>query len=364
MKLAKYIPYFLKYLITVFLLFALIASIGRTILLYKHGHAIPEDGLYWIFQIYLYGFLFDSTISSYLISIPFLILSVIYLAGISTEKAIWFLQYVFYALFLVVTVLVVADLPFFEFYNSRLSIGILSWTDSPGLMIKSVFGEDDYYPYIILALFVVPSLIWLLLRLRSNLNPQTVEYSWKARILVFVISAFFLFLGVRGNWKLNDKPITTESAIISNYTIVNQLSLNPIFNFFDSFRSVNLEDLPDEKAIEIAAQNIYSTGAECSPIARVVETSASPIKPNIVLILIESLSSHKMSAMKAKENLTPTLDSLSQNGLFFTNFYSNGVHTYNGLYSTIYGIPTVFHNKPMTDSYSSRVSLSGFSRNT
>jgi phosphoglycerol transferase MdoB-like AlkP superfamily enzyme len=50
------------------------------------------------------------------------------------------------------------------------------------------------------------------------------------------------------------------------------------------------------------------------------------------------------------KNLTPFLDSLSREGLYFENAYSAGIHTFNGIFSILFSYPALFRQHPMKES--------------
>lgn len=66
------------------------------------------------------------------------------------------------------------------------------------------------------------------------------------------------------------------------------------------------------------------------------QDSVSRRRPNVVLIMMESMSSNFMKRFGQSQNLTPFLDSLYACSLSFPNFYSAGIHTNHGLYATLY----------------------------
>ena len=47
-------------------------------------------------------------------------------------------------------------------------------------------------------------------------------------------------------------------------------------------------------------------------------------KPNVILILLESFNADFMSHFGNLNNLSPTIDSLSKESIFFTNMYAVG----------------------------------------
>jgi phosphoglycerol transferase MdoB-like AlkP superfamily enzyme len=100
----------------------------------------------------------------------------------------------------------------------------------------------------------------------------------------------------------------------------------------------------DEKS---AAQNarkylgIQNTAELYSPVARKISAEGTEKKYNVVLIVMESMAAWKMGIFGNANNLTPRLDSIARQSIFFPNFYSSGTHTFAGIYSSFFGLPTL-----------------------
>lgn len=62
-------------------------------------------------------------------------------------------------------------------------------------------------------------------------------------------------------------------------------------------------------------------------------------KLNIVLLTVESLSAEFMASFGGQESITPYLDKLSTQGLFFTNLYAAGTRTVRGLEALTLSVP-------------------------
>ncbi len=58
-------------------------------------------------------------------------------------------------------------------------------------------------------------------------------------------------------------------------------------------------------------------------------------KPHVILLFLESFSSH---AVGYEKKATPHFDQLSQEGILFSNFYSNGTFTYRAILAGLFGI--------------------------
>ena len=59
------------------------------------------------------------------------------------------------------------------------------------------------------------------------------------------------------------------------------------------------------------------------------------------------MSAAKMGRYGSKDNLTPSLDSLALQGLCFDNIYTAGIHTYNGVFGTLFSFPALAMQHPM-----------------
>ena len=54
--------------------------------------------------------------------------------------------------------------------------------------------------------------------------------------------------------------------------------------------------------------------------------------------------------MEIPKNLTPFLDSISHAGYYFENIYTAGIHTFNGVFSTLFSFPAIYRQNPMKES--------------
>ncbi len=70
-----------------------------------------------------------------------------------------------------------------------------------------------------------------------------------------------------------------------------------------------------------------------------IDNPGTPRKPNIVLVTIESLSAKYLGSNGDGRNLTPNLDALRKQSLYFNNFYATGTRTDRGLEAITLAIP-------------------------
>ena len=241
------------------------------------------------------------------------------------------------------------------------------WTDTPGTMVKFVFENPTYYPFL-LALFILLVLgVIVLLFLQKKIMYDFVREE-KNNLLIKIGSAtivlLILLVGIRGGWRV--RPIGIKDAFVSNHPFINLLPLNPLHSFFDSMEKINLDYLEEEVAINNARRflNIkepydFKDKEAGSPIARRITFADSSTKPNIVLVLMESMSAEMTALSSRKKSFTPALDSLAKNSISFSDFYTCGIHTCNGIYGTLYSLPSVPGEHPLSNIYAVNEKFTG-----
>lgn len=338
------------FLLYVFALMMVFFTLFRVLLLFLNfnlTNGSSNNDIYY--ALFNRGLLFDANILSYTIAIPFLLITFGYKYFKVLNKII-FIYFVFAVILL--TVITCADFPFFNYYNSRITTAIVSWSEEGVFSFLVIFTNKYYYPYTILFILVSTFLIYIINKIfiKTIKTQKEVNVSIVARIILFVIIGVFLFLGIRGDYKLNKKPLQEENTFFSPNTFVNQLGINPVFSFFSSSVNNKIDYGFDNKTAIANVQhylNINPDKSFKSPIARIVNGDNDSPKYNVIIILLESFSADRMKINGNPKNLTPFLDSIAINSIFFKNTYAAGIHTYNGIFASLYGLPTILSTRPL-----------------
>ncbi len=316
-----------------------------------------------LYALFNRGSLYDAAVNSYALLLPFLFLTLGYFIP-AAKRFFHYTAFVLAAAFYVSAIaLHSADIPYFEYFNSRLTNGILSWTEDIGLMIKSRFSTLTYYPFI--GLFLVVSVLYVFLLKKiagKNIfgNTARIEPVYR-KIIYTVLAGFLLFLGARGEFRKDIMPLGVANSFFSNFSFSNQLGLNPVYSFFSSFKDKKVAYLSDEEAVKNVQKNLNVNPKYESPIARDVKFDNPTTKPNVVIFLVESLSAYRLKRYGYEFNTMPFLDSLMKVSATFDNVYTDGMHTHNGLYSALYGLPSVLKNKAMVSPLTAGQKHSGVS---
>ncbi len=129
-----------------------------------------------------------------------------------------------------------------------------------------------------------------------------------------------------------------------------ELASNGPFQFFAAFRNNELDyrqfyaTLPDAEAgallrAEVAEPNARFVGDHPLDIRRAIDNPGPERHHNIVLVTIESLSAKYLGSFGDQRGLTPNLDVLRGQSLFFSNFRATGTRTDRGLEAITLSMP-------------------------
>ncbi len=134
----------------------------------------------------------------------------------------------------------------------------------------------------------------------------------------------------------------------NNY--VNELAGNGIYQFFSAFRNSHLDyerfykTLPEDTAFNSVREMLKTPEAtyvsnDPHDLTREIRHAGPEQHLNVVLISVESLSSDFLGTFGNKKGLTPYLDGLADQSLFFDKVYANGTRTVRGLEALTLSVP-------------------------
>ncbi|MDZ3993113.1 LTA synthase family protein [Pseudomonas sp. Teo4] len=129
-----------------------------------------------------------------------------------------------------------------------------------------------------------------------------------------------------------------------------ELASNGPYQFFAAFRNNELDytqfyaslgaaEVGAQMHQELAEPNVQFQSTAPQDIRRHVSAKGPQRTPNIILVTIESFSAKYMGSNGDPRNLTPNLDALRQQSLYFNNFYATGTRTDRGLEAITLSVP-------------------------
>lgn len=350
------------YLLCVHLLGLLFLTLFRGveyIALHDTMSAVQEDHSAW--GAFLRGIWFDNVVGCYILIVPLVV--VLLVACFDLFQSGWrkFVQWWFIVFYTIVFAISASNIPYYAYFAKNINSSIFNWFSYANTTAGMVVGESSYWFYIILFFAVTLLYIGLIIGLRryfdhqiGRTKPEILSSKTLLRRVVMTLCLGGLCVfGIRG--RIGYNPIKISEAYYCNNAFLNQLGIAPAFNLLtsclDDMRPENQElHLMDyDEAITYTRKSLGITGEvdSVNVLKRHIEADSIPLRPNIVVILMESMSASFLHTLGQKEMITPTLDSLYHCSWAFTRFYSAGIHTNHGITASLYSFPALMKRNLM-----------------
>jgi phosphoglycerol transferase MdoB-like AlkP superfamily enzyme len=205
---------------------------------------------------------------------------------------------------------------------------------------KEVIGNiQESYPLEILLpgmAFSATALSFMFYKNAQRFLPTTISLPRRAMgFAAIIFLALFSFFTMHASY-----------ADITDNRYTNHIARNGIYELFSAFRNNELDydnfylTRPLEEVAAFARNELGVKTAAANPLQRFVENKGGK-KYNLVLITVESLGANFLKEFGGKGNITPNLDKLTQESLFFSNLYATGTRTVYGLSAITLAMPPI-----------------------
>jgi phosphoglycerol transferase MdoB-like AlkP superfamily enzyme len=166
--------------------------------------------------------------------------------------------------------------------------------------------------------------------------------AWRVRLLTFMASMVYCCCAYLGS--------NMDQASIADDTVATELAANGYYNLFYAFWNNEIDferfyaTYSPQKVREVlhtllSEENSQYVSHDIRDIRRYIHASKPEIHPNIMLVVMESMSAEYMGYFGNQQHLTPVLDRLAQQGFFFSQTYATGTRTVRGLEAIALSIP-------------------------
>lgn len=234
-----------------------------------------------------------------------------------------------------------AEITFWNEFQRRFNFIAVDYLIYTYEVVKNI-NESYPIPLLVSGIVILTAIILLAYK---KLQVFKATFSNKATLLqkgivsisVIIIASFYVLF------------IKNDGAEWSKNRYNNELSKSGIYSFFNAFRSNELDfktfykTRKDIDAFNVVRSHLPADspylGDSHSILRRIINDDSLKIKPNVIFICVESLSASFLQTFGHKENITPTLDSLANNSVLFTNFYATGTRTVRGMEAITLSIP-------------------------
>jgi phosphoglycerol transferase MdoB-like AlkP superfamily enzyme len=161
-----------------------------------------------------------------------------------------------------------------------------------------------------------------------------------ARLAVFLALPALSFLVADARYKeFSDQAQATQLAGNGQFEFWHAFRTNEI-DYAQFYRTERLERV--YKLLRAEFEHIGParfTSQAALPITREIAGHGPEKRLNVVLVSVESLSAEFLGSFGNQENLTPNLDRLAAEGLFFSRIYATGTRTVRGLEAITLSVP-------------------------
>ncbi len=321
-KLSVLLKYFLFWI--VFFVFA------RLFFLLFYLDKSIEIGLKNVFLSFVYGIQLDLSFAAYLCLFPFLLISFSFFIEKNIIKKI--LNFYSITVIIFCSLMMVIDVGLYKAWGVRIDSTFLNYINTPELMLASVSKTQ----------LVLGTLAWVLIsfifikfykKLLKKFNDK-VDKGHFIEIVVFLFFTASLIIPVRGGFQTI--PVNQSNVYFSNKMFANHAAINYTWNFFNTIKRKTDNTNPYKIYSQEEANQIVSKTRN-TLLKNQQDTILNTQKPNVILIIWESLSAKIVGSLNGEPTVTPYLNRLSKEGILFTNFYSNGDRTDKGIPAILSG---------------------------
>ncbi|MFD1260588.1 LTA synthase family protein [Entomomonas asaccharolytica] len=337
-----------------FVLSALVLMIVYSLLryaLFQYNHELVGDTPTSTFiEAFINGLRFDGKMVAFMmipIGLTFLCRPVM---GWRFVQRLWLTIAACIAIFLGVL-----ELDFYHEFHQRLNSLVFQYIrEDPKTVLSMIWYGYPVVKYM-LAWAIITAIIWFIFKLidRITRSEQSKKYPFYVHLIIFVICAAVITLVGRGTLR-QGSPLRWGDAYTTDSPFANQLGLNGTLSLIDAARNVRSRNtiwkatMPPEQAQQIVRTMLLTPSdtlveANKAVIRRDYQPNAEktlPIK-NVVVILMESFAGRYTGVLGDPNHITPNFDKLAQEGLLFTQFFSNGTHTHQGMFATMACFPNL-----------------------
>ncbi|WP_299157255.1 LTA synthase family protein [uncultured Tenacibaculum sp.] len=336
----KRIPNYIKFL-SLNTFFLLLYIFTFRVLFFNFFTGLSKASSSEVYKAFLLGLRFDIKLAS----ISFLPLAI--LLFIVNHR---FFKYRFYKIFssiyiitvyLIITLFHLFDFGYYDYLNIRLDAASLRFLSNLKISTQVLFESypvfKGLFAFIILTFILYKFSNWL-----YNIFTFNNENSSKKKKAFFIIIPFLLFaFGIYNSF--THYPLRWSQAFFSKNTAVNQFALNPVLYFFDSFKFRN-EGFDIEKTKKYYPSIAKELGLPKDNLSferKNIKNDTLTNKPNVVIVMLESLGVVPMSYYGNPINTTPKIDSLLNKSVSFSNFYVHKSGTAASVFASITGLPDI-----------------------
>lgn len=319
-----------------YLFWLLVFFIQRLTFILYYSKAFAEVGFLRVLKSFWHGLQLDISLSGYFAIIPFALLIIQYLVRRPFFET--FMKWYTWALIILTILIAGGDLGIYENWGVKLNYRAINMLAHPAEAFETV--KSAPLLWLALAMLSQCMVCWLLYKpIIARINVRDIYLLKRTRFSLFmVLMGGLIMISVRGG--VQQIPVNESTAYFSSVPAANHAAVNTTWHLVKSFLKnsshglTNIYNyLPEKEATELV-QQLYKEKPGDS--TRLILTEP---KPNIVFIQLESFTADVVKELGGDSSVTPRLSELIKDGVLFTNIYSSGIRTDQGIVALLSGFP-------------------------
>ena len=321
----------LKFYFSYWLFWLVYFVVARCVfLLFNWSKTKAVESFSEVISIFSYGAKLDLSTTGYLLLLPtlLLILNSFLKRNIAQKPLLIYTSILLFAL----SFLAILDASLYGHWGNKLDIYGMVYVNNLGEVLN----------FIPLKTLVINTLSFFTLFLASyffyqkKIHPLLKEHEKNYTVLplTFLLLAGLSILPIRGGVGMN--PLNLSNVYFSNNAYANHSAINILWNvaytfserekLYQSFKYISAPK------VEPLFKSLYP---QESPAPNILKSKT----PNIVFLILESFTSKLIDKKWNGVEITPHLNQLTKEGIYFSNFYASGDRTDEGLVSILSGFP-------------------------
>lgn len=337
--------------IKTYCLFVCIFVLQKPLFMLFYKSLYPDASCADWFSVIWHGLPLDLSLAGYLTAIPgFLFITSVWTLSKSLHR-IWCGYFLFISV--LISIIFTVDLGLYEYWGFRLdATPLFYFFSSPKDAVASVsiwmvlggIVAMAVYAVVLYAVFY-GILLQKKLLLRMKLPYRRLKVSG-----ILLLMTGLLFIPIRGGFTVS--TMNVGKVYFSAEQRLNHAAINPAFSLMESLAkqkdfSKQYRFMEAAEADRLFKDMLEPAGAggqteETDSVlqpADSLHTLFNTQRPDVLFVILESFSSRLMTALGGEPNIAVHLDSLSKEGVLFTNFYANSFRTDRGLVAILSGYP-------------------------
>lgn len=273
----------------------------------------------------------------------------------------------------------IVELDFYREFNQRLNGLVFQYMkEDPKTVLSMIWYGFPVVRYLLAWAFGT----WVVFKLIQGVDritrsgPVSARTDWRVRIPVMLLCLVLAAVAGRGTLR-QGSPLRWGDAFTTESMFANQLGLNGTLSLVSAAMAemssrrdfIWKATMPATEATDIVRKMLLTTrdtlvDERFVAVRRDFDPPADKTLPvrNVVFILMESFSGLHVGALGANSNITPYFDKLTEEGVLFTRFFSNGTHTHQGMFASFGCFPNLPGFEYLMKQPESNNDFSGLSR--